>query len=184
MNKSPAIIPAVPEITGTGQSLWKPVPINQQKQKEKGDIIMSRIVPFNHKKSLTTRDPLANMLDDFFDDEWFPRRTLDLETFKLDVKEDKNQYVIEAELPGVKKKDISLDFVDGRLTIGVAEKKVADEDKHKLIHRERRYSYMERSIYLADAVCEKAEAKLEHGELIITVPRAKNEDNTQKIEIQ
>lgn len=145
---------------------------------------MSKIVPFNHKNNLAARDPFTNMLDDFFGDTWFPVRTPELETFKLDVKETEDQYTIEAELPGVKKKDITLDLNDGRLTIGVAEKEIAEEDKKKLVHRERRYSYMERSIYLADADGQKALAKLECGELVITIPKAMDANKTEKIEIQ
>lgn len=143
---------------------------------------MSKLISFNHKSN----DPVpafSNMLDDFFGDPWFSQKMPEMQTFRLDVKEDDVAYTIEAEVPGAKKKDITLDFSEGRLTIGVEAKEIPEGEKHKFLHRERRYSYMQRSIYLADADAQGAQAKLEHGELIIRVPKRSGLQSS-KIEIE
>lgn len=142
----------------------------------------SKLVPFN-KAAQTPQAAFGNMLEDFFADPWFPFRQPELETFKLDVKEDDKAYTVEAEVPGVKKKDITLDLESGRLTIGIAAKEESDKDDKKVVHKERRYSYMERSIYLADAADSGAEAKLDNGELVVTVPKMHPGAPKQAIEI-
>lgn len=143
----------------------------------------TKLVPFNKGDQLA-QTPFGNMLEDFFADPWFSFRQPELETFKMDVKEDDKCYTIEAEVPGAKKKDISINLQSGRLTIGVEGKEVTDSDKKKLVHKERRYSYMERSVYLADAAESGCEAKLDNGELVVTVPKKHAGDAQQKIEIK
>jgi HSP20 family protein len=124
------------------------------------------------------------MLDDFFNDTWSPRRSLMYDTFKLDVQENDKEYCIEAELPGVKKEEINLELNEGRLTISINREESIDEEKKNYIHKERRFSSMQRSIYLADAKGDGVKAKLEEGVLNITVPKQEKLDSTVKINIE
>lgn len=145
---------------------------------------MSKLVPFN-KETQIRQTPFSNMLEDFFTEPWYSFRLSELDAFKLDVKEDEKQYTIEAEAPGARKEDITLSLENGRLTISVAGKEDVKDDKKKTVHKERRYTYMERSIYLADAKETGAKAKLENGELVITVPkRSTGAPDSHKIEIR
>lgn len=144
---------------------------------------MSSLVPFNQKQQLP-QSRFNNMLEDFFSGSWFPMRMPEIETFKMDVKEDDRGYTIEAEVPGAKKEDITLNLESGRLTIGVAGKETANDDEKKLVHKERRYAYMERSIYLSDAADTGTEAKLDNGVLTVTVPKQDPGAGKQKIEVK
>jgi HSP20 family protein len=146
---------------------------------------MSRLVPFN-RWGLRRNDfeDFYNMLDDFFSDTWWPVRTLARDTFKLDIQENEREYCIEAELPGVTKEEINLQLKDdGRLTIAVEREENIQEDKKNYVHRERRYSSMQRSIYLRDAKTEGVKAKLQDGVLEIIVPKQETYDDTFHIEI-
>ena len=58
-----------------------------------------------------------------------------------------------------------------------------NEEKKNYIHRERRMSSMQRSIYLADAAEDSITAKLEEGMLKINVPKAVKTEKTRKITI-
>jgi HSP20 family protein len=132
---------------------------------------MAGLVPFNRKDRGLTRTGFGDfygMLDDFFSDDFMmPRRSLARDTFKLDVQDKEKEYLIEAELPGVKR-----------------EEKV-DEEKKNYIHKERRYCSMNRSVYLADADTENIKAKLDNGVLEITVPKVeKSVSQKNKIEIE
>lgn len=127
---------------------------------------------------------VGSMLEDFFLDPWSFLRQPEINTFRIDLKEDEKAYTIEAEMPGVKKDDITIDLDDGELTIGVAAREKVDEEGRKLVRNERRYSYMERSIFLPDAVDKDVEAKLENGELIITIPKEPSESRKTRIEIK
>ncbi|MGB5824353.1 MAG: Hsp20/alpha crystallin family protein, partial [Proteocatella sp.] len=66
---------------------------------------MLGLTPFNKKKNellLPDLNIFDNALDDFFDEKWLSRRNFLKNTFKMDVQENENNYVVEAELPGVK----------------------------------------------------------------------------------
>ena len=146
---------------------------------------MAGLVPFNRGGSIFRPETRGfhNMLDDFFSDAWLPR-TLGLDTFKIDVKEDEKAYFIDAELPGVKKEEINLALRDGRLSISVEREEKVDEEKDNYVHRERRYGSYERSVYLADANPEGIQAKLEDGLLKVVVQKQDKSDGSKKIEIK
>lgn len=159
---------------------------------------MAGLIPFNKKNdNAISPTPLRpfDMIDDFFGEAFsnLPsfKRDLTSGSFKVDVSETENEYLIEAELPDVKKESINLNLNEDKLTISVEkrEKFDAESEDRSYIHRERRYSSMQRSMYLANADSdpEKVHAKLEHGLLKVTVPKKddfKQQDHSQKIKIE
>ncbi|MDR2603588.1 MAG: Hsp20 family protein [Puniceicoccales bacterium] len=130
-------------------------------------------------------EDFCDQMNSLFDTRFCHRHSLGLgKEFKLDIKSTKKEYVIEAEIPGVKKNEIDLNVEDQTLCISVhREKKVADE-KDDYLCRERYDSSMERSICLREADFKQTKAKLENGILTITVPKQKKSDNVQKITIE
>ncbi|HML36607.1 MAG TPA: Hsp20/alpha crystallin family protein [Bacillota bacterium] len=148
---------------------------------------MTGLVPFNRKDNgllSTGFGDFYNMLDDFFSDNWSPRRSLERDTFKINVQQNDSEYLIEAELPGVNKDEINVDLNDGRLTISVKREEKINEEKKNYIHRESRFSSMSRSIYLEDADSKGIKAKLDSGMLNITVPRQERVAKVEKVEIE
>jgi HSP20 family protein len=148
---------------------------------------MAGLVPFNRRRGELTGtgfEDFYNMLDDFFTDGWGIRRSLASDTFKVDVKEDDKSYTIEAELPGIKKEEINIALDDGKLQINVTRDEKTEDDKKGYIHRERRYCSMQRSIYLADADAEGIKAKLDNGELTISVPKKEKKDTSVNIDVE
>lgn len=139
-----------------------------------------------NKRNQLTTPSFDNLINDFFGFPVFPVRMPELPDFKLDVKETDKGYKVEAEMPGVNREDISLELSDGYLTIRVASKSTSEkkDDDEKTIYQERRDTYMERSVYLPEAADEGVDAKLENGELIITVPKAKVEQKKKRIDIK
>ena len=148
---------------------------------------MASLIPFN-KKSNRLMGPgfgdFYGMLDDFFSEDLTPKRSLVSDTFKVDVVEKENEYVIEADLPGIKKEEVSLDIHDGQLRISVQREEKIEEEQKNYIHKERRYSSMSRGIYLGDATPDSIKAKLDNGVLTITVPKAPKQEVKSRIEIE
>jgi HSP20 family protein len=91
---------------------------------------------------------------------------------ELDVRESTNAIVIEAELPGVDEKDITVSLANGVLTIK-GEKKHEQEEKGENYHvTERSFGSFERSIRLPETIDEgKVEAKFDKGVLKVTAPK-------------
>ncbi|KUG03162.1 small heat shock protein [hydrocarbon metagenome] len=147
---------------------------------------MAGLVPFNRNLlggRTTGFEDFYNMLDDFFSDTR-PGRSLLNDTFKVDVHENEKEYCIEAELPGIKKEEISLEIDDGKLTISVNREDAVQDEKKNYVHRERRFSSMKRGIYLKEAAPDNIKAKLEDGVLNIIIPKLVKNDKTMKIDIE
>ena len=145
------------------------------------------LVPFNRNRVSTKNsgfEDFYNMLDDFFTDPWFSNRKLANETFRLDVKDLEDAYLIEAELPGVNRDEIKLDFNQDHLVIKVEREENQEEKEENYLHRERRYCAMQRVVYLEDVDKEKIKAKLTDGVLSINVPKLENQIKSYEIEIE
>lgn len=128
--------------------------------------------PFNN--SLKTNKSFYDMVDNFFNDSFFTNSS---DTFRIDVKENDNEYYIEAELPGVNKAEIKLEYKNECLTIGVNREIKVDEEKENYIHKERKISSMKRSLQLKNINDEEITAKLVDGILTIVAPKKEVTEN-------
>ena len=146
---------------------------------------MAGLIPFNkYFGRPAVFEEFYNMLDDLFNDTRFPKRRWAGDTFKLDVQETDKEYVIEAELPGARKEDISVEYNEGRLTIAFNREESVDEERKNYIHKERRYQSMQRSLYLPDTNADGIKAKLENGILLINVPKQPTAGSSYKIDVE
>ena len=149
---------------------------------------MAGLVPFNKKnKEISTNtgfEDFYNVLDDYFSNDWPFKRTLTHDTFKVDVEDNGNEYLIEAEVPGIDKKDIIVELNDGKLMISITRDENSESKKKNFIHRERRYSSMSRSIYLEDAKPDGIKAKLKNGLLKVVVPKEEKPNNSITIDVE
>ena len=153
---------------------------------KKGDNNMPGLIPLNlRNNSLTRIGPFGdfyNIFDDFFNDRMAAGQNLLRETFRIDVAEKENGYVIEAELPGVKKEEIELNTDKENLCISVNSSQDSEKTEGKYIHKERRAASMNRTIRLPGVDMDSITAKLENGVLSICVQKD-TEKNTKRIEI-
>ena len=91
--------------------------------------------------------------------------------FRTDVIDTGDAYKLDAELPGFKKEDISIDVENDCLTISV-ERKVEDEDKRpNYVKRERVYGSFSRSFDVSGINVEGIEAAYQDGILTLTMPK-------------
>jgi HSP20 family protein len=91
---------------------------------------------------------------------------------QIDVKETDKEIVVEADLPGIDEKDVSLALQDGVLTIRGEKKHEYDEEKENYRVMERRYGSFQRSVRLRDTVDEdKVEASFNNGVLKVSLPK-------------
>ena len=90
-----------------------------------------------------------------------------------DISEDKDNFILKLDLPGVNKDDVKISFTDGQLNIS-GERKQEKETKDSKFHRvERAYGKYFRSFTLPSKIKDdKIEAEFKDGQLIITVPKA------------
>lgn len=126
------------------------------------------------------------LFDDFFDEGWFPGHDFENVEKKLyghraknvmntDVKETKDSYELEMDLPGFKKDEVTVALENGYLTVSAAkglDKDEKDKKTDKYIRRERYAGSCQRSFYVGDTVKQdEIKAKFEHGILQLTIPK-------------
>lgn len=134
---------------------------------------------------LRNYDDFYDMVDAFFGND-LDKRDVFTSTFKVDVSEDDDKYLVEAELAGIKKEDVDINLDKGQLTLTVNKSTAKDEsDKEKnYIHKERTSERMTRSMYFPNIDEANVAAKLEDGILEIEIPKLKEKDTQKKIEIK
>ena len=126
-----------------------------------------------------------DLFDDFFRDDFFNRKENNL--MKTDIKESKDKYIIEMDLPGYDKENINLSLKDGYLSISAkVEKEENENEKEKFIRKERFFGECSRSFYVGDRVTEEdIHAEFKNGILKINVPKKdEREEETKYIEIK
>ena len=107
------------------------------------------------------------------------------QTIKLDVTEDEKAYHVKAELPGLKKEDISVDIDGSQVSLTAETRREKEEKKGEtLVHSERFHGKQFRSFTLRQEVDRKAAvAKFADGVLELTLPK-NGGASAQRIAIQ
>ena len=93
---------------------------------------------------------------------------------KTDIKEKKDKYLIDIDLPGYEKEDIKIEISDGYLTVHASvNKEVNDEkEKEKYVRKERYVGECSRSFYVGENLKEEdIKAKFKNGTLTLEVPK-------------
>ena len=128
---------------------------------------MMRWSPWNELESMNHQ--LGSLLEGneprLFDESshWAPR---------VDIRETDDALLVQAELPGIEKKNIHLDMKDGVLTLS-GERRYEKDVKEENVHRvERTYGKFSRSFSLPRNVdADKVEATMNDGVLEVRLPK-------------
>jgi HSP20 family protein len=90
----------------------------------------------------------------------------------LDVSEDKDNFVIRAELPGLKSEDINVSLHDGMLVIS-GERKFEKTEEGVEVHRQERFhGKFQRALTLPEPIAaDKVKADYKDGVLAVTLPK-------------
>jgi HSP20 family protein len=133
----------------------------------------------------TFRDEFGNYLwDPYRGFEWPVEYELPMRIPYVDVIDFGNEYVVKAELPGLKKENVQIEVAPNELSI-TARADVETEEKEKTyLHRERAFSTFRRRIGFGERIdTEKASANMAEGILEIKLPKLelKTEKKTKKI---
>ena len=143
---------------------------------------MFELTPFGYRR-VSAYNPfreLEEMSRSFWND-------TELTAFRTDIKKQDGNYILEAELPGFKKEDISIDIDKDCLTISAEHKSEENEDdKDKgFIRRERYYGSYSRSFNIKGIDDDAISASYNDGVLTLTMPEKTPEiPAARRLEIQ
>ncbi len=108
------------------------------------------------------------MLDSYFDNS----KEYNFQHPAVDVREEEDRYVLEADLPGLTEKDLDVKLDDKLLTISSVEKEKSEEKKEGWLIRERREKSFSRSFVIPDnADRENINAEFKNGVLRLEIEK-------------
>lgn len=107
--------------------------------------------------------------------------------FSVDIKDNDNSYELVADLPGLNKGDIDLDYSNNVLSIRAKQETSSEEkdDEGKYVRRERSSRSYNRQFLIKDIDETNITAKFENGVLTVDLPKKELEEpKSNKIDIQ
>ena len=113
--------------------------------------------------------------DDFqINDSWSP---------SFNVSENDGQYIIYADLPGVEKKNVSVEIEDR--VVSITGERLLDSDEINTYYTNRKFGKFCRSFNLPDnANEEEISARIRNGVLELSIPKIKRVCNIKKVKIK
>lgn len=154
---------------------------------------MTKLVKYRGGLPTVSRDEFANLFDpDRFFDELFGESFsnqfgigfFDKQAYpRVDVVDEGDSVLVEAEIPGLTKEDVSVEVEDSVLTIK-GSKKVSEKESNKdrtFIRKEIKRSSFVRSFTIGDDYeLDKISADFDHGMLKVDIPKKKSAIDKKK----
>ena len=133
------------------------------------------MMPYRSHHNLPQEKRMPSLFDDrffrsFFDmSDWMGGNA----GFRVDIRENDTNYLMEAELPGVDEKDIELSVENDTLTISANLNEEHKDDRN--CYSERRYGHVTRSFSLEGIDQDHIVASHKNGILYVTLPKTQPE---------
>lgn len=101
---------------------------------------------------------------------------------RTDIRDDGDKYVLESELPGFGKEDITLDISGSQLIIAAQRSSDNDEkdDRGNYIRRERSFGSYRRSFDISSVNADEINAEYKNGILTVELPKKRREEPVSK----
>lgn len=145
---------------------------------------MFGLVPFRSNSIYGIQDEFEDLISNFFNDRFFTSDNF-TSAFNVDLRENDKAYLITADLPGVNKENINVEFNNNTLSISAKREDVIEDNRNGYITKESHYGQFQRNFYLDGVDDNKIMAKFENGILNIALPKKnKNIDSEKIIEVQ
>lgn len=143
---------------------------------------MFGMVPFRRGTNNIERsgDYFNNIFENFFPDDMFSPVVFKNNNFNVDVKEDENQYTVEADLPGIKKEDITLEYQNNYLTISAKRNNVTEDKTSNYVKKERSYGEFKRTFYIDNVDENSVDASFKDGVLKVSMQKRDKTMNNKK----
>ena len=152
---------------------------------------MFSIIPYRSNRSVATRGLFDEFSNDFFRpffEGGFNGMLRAERAMKVDVRDEGDKYVLEADLPGVTKDDVKVEVRDGVLSIAANydQQKEEKDEQDRYVYRERRCGSLSRAFNIDGIREDDISAGFKDGVLKLELPKreAQPEAESHKIEIQ
>jgi len=122
------------------------------------------------------KDLFPTIFSDFFERDWFDMSNMSFNNSTMpavNIKENKNEYLVEVAAPGMKKEDFNIEIDNNHLMISSEkEEKKEEKSEGEFTRREFYYQTFKRSFVLPKTIEEgKIKADYQNGVLNISLPK-------------
>ena len=148
------------------------------------------IVKTEPARALSPFEEMERRFEDLFrrpfslmEPSWWPRlRMPEMEvSLKVDIFEEGDNFVLKAEVPGLKKEEIEVNLTDDMITVSGEKKKEEKVEKKNYYRVERSYGSFTRSFHLPKEVqTDKAKATFKDGVLEVKIPKTEAAKKKEK----
>jgi HSP20 family protein len=149
---------------------------------------MFKLVPVRPVRKLSSNARSEDIFDQFFDsffndDVFTPFNKIDkrVSGFMVDVLDDGDKYVIEADLPGFSKENVKVEYNDQHLSILAKREDVNEDKKDNYIRRERYTGEFRRSFFVDNIDPDQILASFDQGILTVTLKKKPLSNNSREI---
>jgi len=119
------------------------------------------------------KDALSQFARNFLSDDFqalFENMDTLHSSFRVDLRETDKEYVVEADLPGINKEDISLRYENNYLTVSAKRNEAQEvKDEKNYVRQERRFGQFQRNFHIDNIQDDKIDAKFNNGVLTVTL---------------
>lgn len=134
---------------------------------------MFDLIPFDRRRrrrgDLVERFFGKDLLTDFLANDFFGMDSI----IRADIKENEQEYIVEAEIPGINRDNIEVELRDNNLIITANYNEEINEEKENFIKKERKMGKASRNFYIENVNPEQVTAEYKNGILKITLPKLK-----------
>ena len=130
---------------------------------------MRPLIPFNvsPKNIINCEEFFDDFFNSFFVDKSF-RFNYVSDAFSIDLYEDEDQYIIEADLPGIPAEDIQVDYINNFIVIAAFRRELEDK---RTLQKEKQYGELRRMFYIEKIIPEKIKLSYSHGVMTVFLPK-------------
>ena len=167
--------------------------VKKEKQPVPADKIEEKLVPAVKEPQSDTIQKFSSLLDTFRNEmvwdpfrgfEWPVEYRLPTRIPYVDVIDSGREYVVKAELPGLKKENVEIEVGTNELSLTAKSSVEMEEKGKKYLHRERAFSIFRRHIGLAESIdTGKVSASMADGILEVKLPKLEPEPETKRRKI-
>ena len=145
---------------------------------------MFDLVPFRNDKGFRSLIP-DGLRENFFETGFPAFMGFGTKGMRVDIREENDRYIMEADLPGFRKEDIGIQLKDNIITISAEHNEDFEEKGDSYLRRERRSGRLVRSFMVDNVKHDEVTARYENGVLKVILPKEnKRPAREKRIDIQ
>ncbi|BDR73769.1 heat-shock protein [Clostridium tetani] len=146
---------------------------------------MFDMIPFKRNNSMKRDSYFDEFFDNFFNNDFLVPIKFPKNNFRADLKETNNEYIIEADLPGISKDAVKVNYSNNNLVISAKREDIIENKDENYIRRERNYGEFKRAFYVDNVDENNIKASFKNGVLKINLPKLEGTTKARKqIEIE